>query len=154
MVWLMLGLPAASVVAGIGLLVVALRSGGADTVRDEVQRTAQAQVSELGPDARAEAMKLSALLRLEGSSLEVLPVNGEFARDEGLLLTLSHPTDAAQDRELILQPTALGWRALTDARATHDWIAVLAPIDRQWRMRARLRSGQRAVLLRPALGAD
>ncbi len=154
MVWLMVGLPAASVVAGIGLLVVALRSGGADTVRDDVQRTAQVQVSELGPDARAQTMKLSAVLRLEDSSLEVLPVNGEFARSEGLILTLSHPTDATQDRELILQPTELGWHAGTDARASHDWIAELVPIDRQWRMRGRLKAGQRAARMGAALRAD
>ena len=53
MVWLMLGLPLASVVAGVGLLVAAVRSGGADEVTDVVQGTAQIQVSTLGPDARA-----------------------------------------------------------------------------------------------------
>lgn len=154
MVWLMIGLPAASVVAGIALVVAAIRTGGADTVTDEVQRTAQIQVSELGPDERAQAMKLSAVLRLEPAALAVLPVNGEFVRNEPLTLVLSHPTDAARDRRVVLQPTELGWRAIGDFRAGHDWIVQLAPADGQWRIHGRLHSGQQAAYLGPSLVAD
>lgn len=153
MVWLMIGLPAASVIAGIALLVVAVRSGGADTVIDNVRRTAQMQVTELGPDARAQSMNLSAVLRL-GAAIDVLPVNGQFARNQPLILTLSHPTDATQDRQLLLQPTELGWRIASDVRASHDWIAQLEPADRQWRVRGRLKAGQRAVHLGPTLVGD
>ena len=38
MVWLVFGLPLASIVAGVTLVVIAVRSGGADTVSDQVQR--------------------------------------------------------------------------------------------------------------------
>ena len=93
MVWLMIGLPAASVVAGLMLVATAVRSGGADEVTDAVRRTAQIQVSELGPDAQAEAMKLSAVLSIDKAATRILPVSGEFVRSEALLLTLSHPTD-------------------------------------------------------------
>lgn len=151
MVWLMVGLPAASVFAGIALVVTAVRSGGADTVNDDVQRTAQIQVTELGPDARAESMKLSAVLRLEAAAIDVLPVTGEFGRNRALTLVLSHPTDATQDRHLVLQPTELGWRIVGDVRANHDWIAQLAPADGRWRVRGRLKAGQRAAHLGPAL---
>ncbi|MFA6986249.1 MAG: FixH family protein [Arenimonas sp.] len=154
MVWLMVGLPAVSVIAGIGLVVAAVRSGGADQVSDKVQRTAQIQVTELGPDARAQAMKLSAVLRLEANAVDVLPVNGEFARDQALVLRLSHPTDAALDRKLTLQPTTLGWRAAGDLRASHDWIAQLAPGDGHWRVHGRIEAGQRASYLGPALVGD
>ncbi len=154
MVWLVVGLPAASVVAGIMLVMTAVGSGGADTVIDDVQRSAQVQVTELGPDARARSMKLSAVLRLDESAIEVLPVNGEFAGDRGLILSLSHPIDATQDRRLSLQPTGLGWRVMGDARADHDWIAQLEPADRRWRLRGRLKAGQRAAYLGPALVAD
>lgn len=151
MVWLMIGLPAASVIAGIALVVTAVRSGGADTVHDEVRRTAQIQVAELGPDALAESMKLSAVLRLEAAAIDVLPVTGEFGRDRPLTLILSHPTDASQDRQLILRPSALGWRITGDLGTSHDWIAQLAPADGRWRVRGRLKAGQRAAHLGPAL---
>lgn len=154
MVWLMLGLPAASVVAGIALLVAAVRSGGADEVSDKVQRTAQVQVTELGPDARAQAMQLSVVLRVEDSAVEILPVNGAFARDHTLELTLSHPTDATRDRHMILRPSGSGWRIATDVRAGHDWITQLAPADGQWRLRGRIKTGQRAAYLRPAISGD
>ena len=154
MVWLMLGLPAASVVAGVGLVVAAVRSGGADEVSDKVQHTAQVQVAELGLDARAQAMQLSALLRLEDAAVEVLPVNGAFARDQALELTLSHPTDATRDRRMILRPSDSGWRLATDIRAGHDWIAQLASADGKWRIRGRIKAGQRATYLRPALSGD
>ncbi len=147
----MVGLPAASVVAGLLLVATAVRSGGADEVVDDVQRTAQIQVAELGPDARAETMKLSAVLSLDKATTQVLPVNGDFVRNESLLLTLSHPTDATRDRQLTLEPTELGWRAVDAIGADHDWIVQLAPADGRWRLRGRLEAGQRAAHLGPAL---
>lgn len=154
MVWLMIGLPAASVVAGLLLVATAVRSGGADEVTDDVRRTAQIQVAELGPDAQAHEMKLSAVLSLDKAATQVLPVNGDFVRNEELLLMLSHPTDAAQDRQLTLKPTELGWRAEVLPSSRHDWIVQLAPADGRWRLRGRLKSGQRAAHLGPALVGD
>ena len=154
MVWLVIGLPAASVVAGLMLVATAVRSGGADEVTDEVRRTAQMQVSELGADAQAKAMKLSAVLSMDGTAIRILPVSGEFVRSEVLLLTLSHPTDSAQDRRLTLEPTEFGWSAPVEIGAAHDWIAQLAPLDGRWRLRGRLEAGQRAAHLGPALVGD
>jgi len=151
MVWLMIGLPAASVVAGLLLVATAVRSGGADEVTDDVRRTAQIQVSELGPDALAESMKLSAVLSLDKGTTQVLPVNGEFVRNEALLLTLSHPTDSTQDRQMTLEPSELGWRAAAETGTGNDWIVQLAPVDGRWRLRGRLEAGQRAAHLGPAL---
>jgi len=54
MVWLVFAIPAASVVAAFALLAAAARSSGTDDlVADKVQRTAQLQVADLGPDANA-----------------------------------------------------------------------------------------------------
>lgn len=46
--WLVIGLPVLSIVAGVGLVVVAARSGGADVVSDPVQRVSQIQTADLG----------------------------------------------------------------------------------------------------------
>ena len=151
MMWLVIGLPIAAVVGGVALIVISLRSGSVDAVIDPVQRTAQIQVSELGPDQRAGALKLSAVLRVGNGMVELLPVSGDFARDQPLTLVLSHPSRAAQDRTLSLAPSELGWRAAVELPADHDRLLLLTPVDGSWRLRGRLPVGQQAAHLAPAL---
>lgn len=151
MVWLVVALPLASVVAGVALLVIAARSGSTDVVADRVQRTAQIQVADLGPDGRARQLHLTAILRTETNVVEVLPVTGEFRRDAPLRLALHHPARAGADRTLVLQPTELGWRAAASIDGRHDWNARLAPEDGTWRLQGRLPKGQRAAHLASAL---
>lgn len=154
MLWLTIALPAAAVVAGISLVVVAVRSGGDDMVIDPVQRTAQIQVSELGPDERASALKLSAVVRVDKDALEVLPVSGDFARNEPMTLLLSHPSQAAQDRRMVLAPSELGWRAAAVLDAGHDWLLQVAPQDGHWRLQGRLKAQEFAARVGPALRSD
>lgn len=157
--WLVIGLPIASVVAGVGLVVIALRSGSTDAVIDTVQRTAQIQVTELGPDERARSLKLAAVLRVDKKALELLPVDGGFGegtvgRDQTLTLTLSHPSESVQDRTLQLQPSELGWRAPIDLPLDHDWLLQLTPTDGAWRLRGRLHAGELAAYMRPSLAGE
>ena len=154
MVWLVVALPLASVVAGIALLVIAAGSGSTDAVADPVQRTAQIQVADLGPDARARQLRLTAILRTEANLVEVLPVTGAFQRDAPLRLALHHPARADADRTLLLQPTDSGWRAAATVDGSHDWIARLAPVGGAWRLQGRLPMGQRAVHLASALAGE
>ena len=151
MVWLVVALPLASVVAGIALLVIAARSGGTDAVADPVQRTAQIQVTDLGPDARARQLQLTAILRTDANLVEVLPVTGAFQRDAPLRLALHHPARADADRELLLQPTEQGWRAAATLDGSHDWNARVAPVGGAWRLQGRLPIGQRAAHLQSSL---
>ncbi|MFC3813354.1 FixH family protein [Lysobacter sp. GCM10012299] len=157
--WLVIGLPILSIVAGVGLAVIAVRSGSTDAVIDPVQRTAQIQVTELGPDARASQLKLAAVLRVDKDMVELLPVGGGFGegevrRDEPLTLVLSHPSQAALDRSVTLMPSEMGWRANVEPAADHDWLLQLTPPDRSWRLQGRLPAGQRAAHLAPALSDD
>ena len=99
MVWLVVALPLASVVAGIALLVIAARSGSNDAVADPVQRTAQIQVADLGSDALARQLRLTAILRTDANLVEVLPVTGEFQRDAPLRLARPGARQAATAQE-------------------------------------------------------
>ena len=83
MMWLVIGLPLLSVVAGVLLLTLAVRDSS-DSVGDLVQRTAQIQVSDLSPDARARDLRLSAIVRIDEGYVEVLPVTGDFDRTRPL----------------------------------------------------------------------
>lgn len=152
MVWLVAGIPAASIVAGIGLVIVAVRQPN-DAITDKVRRTAQIQVADLDADARAQQAGLRALLRAQDGVIEVLPVGGTFDRARPLELLLRHPARAAQDRRLELAPSTHGWRLAGDIDLSHDWNVELAPADARWRLQGRMPKDQRAVLLVPALGA-
>jgi hypothetical protein len=154
MVWLVAAIPAASVVAGIALVVVAIRAGGSDPVADKVRRTAQVQMADLGPDAAARRLRLSAVVRSGGQTVEVLPVDGAFERDMPLTLALLHPADAGLDRSLVLAPAGTGWRIKESLDLSHDWNLRLGPADGRWRLQGRWPAGQQAAYLRPAFGDE
>ena len=153
MVWLIAALPLASVVAAVLLLIAAIRSGGDDAVADPVQRTAQIQVSDLGPDTLARQRQLSAVLRVDAGLVQVFPVSGDFDQGSALVLSLRHPARADADRLLQLEPIATGWQANLALDMGHDWKIQLAPIDGAWRIQGRLPKGQHATRLAPALAA-
>ncbi len=154
MVWLMVGLPLASVITGLMLVATAIRSGGADEVDDQVQHRAQAQTSELAPDERAGSMDLAALLQVQAGRVELLPVSGALPRNRSLRLSLRHPTDSSQDQSLELQPNANGWGASIELSRAHDWLLRLAPADGEWRLVGRLTARTGAARLGPALPAN
>ncbi len=149
--WLVIGLPLASVVAGVGLVVIAARSGGADVVRDEVRRVSQIQTADLGPDERARSLALSAVLSIDDGVVRVIPATGEFDRDAPLQLVLQHPSRGVEDIELQLPPGEAGWQAPQAVDHGHDWLVQLTPADRGWRLQGRLPRHQHAVRLAPSL---
>lgn len=154
-VWLMVALVAAAVAGGVVMVRVAGGDGSVDAVPDNVQRTGQAQQADLGPDERAAARKLSAILRIDakGGFVEVVPVGGDFDRAAPLRLRLHHPLRASGDDVLELAPGGAGWRADAQPAGDHDWNLQLEPVDdaSAWRLRGRLPRGQLAAHLHPAL---
>jgi len=158
MVWLVFLIPALSVVASIALLVAASRSSGNnDVVVDNVQRTGQIQVADIGPDARAIELKLGAVLQSEDGMLRVFPAGGKFLRSQPLYLQLLHPNRQDGDVALILQADDLGWHVEHITDPGNDWNVQLsdaaATTNDSWRLRGRLSRGQRATHLGPALDA-
>lgn len=148
--WLVIGLPLASMVFGIGLVVIASRESD-DAIVDPIRRTAQIQVADLGPDALAQRRRLSAVLRVDGDAVEVIPVEGDFDRAAPLRLSLLHPTHSDSDRALTLARTDVGWRAEEAIDRGSDWNLRIEPLDRSWRIGGRLRKGEQAARLAPAL---
>src|SRR5690606_22567214 len=117
-----------------------------DSVGDVVTRTAQIQVADLSPDARARDLGLSAILRVdEDGFIEVLPVTGDFERQKPLRIVLRHPTLAASDLELQAEPGDNGWRATVELGLDHDWKLEVMPEGMPWRLQGRLPAGQRAA---------
>jgi uncharacterized protein len=155
MVWLVAAIPIAAVIATVALLVTASRSSGNnDPVADDVRRTAQVQVADLDPDARAQRLKLSAIVRIGKDLVEVLPVKGDFDRNAPLTLSLHHPSRAELDRTLELAPVPTGWRSDAKLDLSHDWNVQLVPAGRAWRLQGRWTARQQATYLHPALRSD
>ena len=154
-VWLVIALPAAVVIASIVMLVIASK-GNNDQVIDTVSRRAQIQTADLAPDEIARREQLSFIVRLdlEGGFVEALPVTGTVERKAPLRLTLAHPTRADADQVLELRPTETGWRADAAIDGGNDWNLRLEPLDAQWRLKGRLPKGQLATNLRPSLQED
>ena len=152
MMWVVLGIPLASIVAGVGLVVVAVRSGSVDAVTDKVDRVSQIQTTDLGPDETAARRKLSAIVQVRADHVELVPVTGDLAGTSPLVLTLAHPTVAAQDVTLSLARGTTGWRAAGEIDTTHDWNVQLGPEDGSWRIRGRLQKNMQAVRLASSHG--
>ena len=160
MVWLVALIPLAAIAATLWMVFAASTApGNDDAVADPVRRTAQVQVADLGPDARADALHLSAVIRRSAARgqpqmVEVLPVDGDFGALPVLSLALRHPSRADDDRVLLLRRTGTGWRAQADFDVEHDWILQLMTADGGWRLQGRWPARQQATYLRPALQAE
>ena len=150
--WLVVGLPLLSIVAGVGLVVIASSAGGSDAVSDPVRRVSQIQTTDLAPDQAALKLGLSAVLRVEDGIVEVLPATGQFRQDAPLRLTLEHPTRRAEDLALELPAQGQGWRIEQAVDPDHDWVVQLRPADGGWRLQGRLPRQQHAARLAPTLG--
>lgn len=149
--WLVIGLPLLSVVAGVSLVIIASRSGGTDVVDQDVRRVSQIQTADLGPDAQARNLGLSAVLRADEGVVEVIPATGQFALDAPLRVVLQHPSRGSEDLTLDLAPSDTGWRLQRELDHEHDWIVELTPADGSWRLHGRLPRQQFATRLAPSL---
>ena len=149
--WLVLGLPLASIIAGVTLVVIATRSGGTDVVAPDVRRISQIQIADLAPDEQARKLGLSAVLRADEGVVEVIPATGDFERDVPLRVLLRHPSQGREDLAMELAPSDTGWRLQQELDHGHDWIVELSPADGSWRLYGRLPREQFATRLAPAL---
>ena len=150
MMWLVIGLPAVTVVALVALVIMAAGPGSTDSIDTSVRRTAQMQTADLGPDQAAARLQLAALLRVDGASLELVPLHAGFDTGKPLRLAMRHPVRSELDRDFLLQPSGGTWRVPAPAlELGHDWTLQLAPEDGAWRLQGRLVKGQLSARLQP-----
>lgn len=151
MLWLVFGLPTLVVVASLVTVWISARGGANDPVADDVRRTAQIQTTELAPDEAAAKLGLSAVLSIQDDTLMLVPVTGSFPRQAPLGLRLAHPLQAGRDLRVELKPTEVGWSGPAKVDAGNDWNVTLQDGASRWRIVGRLRAGEHAVRLAPAL---
>lgn len=152
MMWLVLGIPLASVIAGIAMIAVASRAS-VDNVAEPFRRIGKAQTIELTRDRRATELGTAAVLSI-GANGRDLVVQLEGADAAVLELKLVHPIEQRHDVDLRLVAVAPGRfvgtleRPLPPAR----WDLELGDIGHTWRIVGQLEAGRDGARLVPALG--
>ena len=150
--WLMILIPAATVVAGFWTLWLAASESGVDTNPDVVRRTAQIQVTSLEPDEIASRLGLRGLVWFDGDDVlvAVTPGSGPVAPQ----LQLVHPIENSLDRHFDLLPDPRGWRADGAVAGKQAWHLRLVSADGSWRLVGRYRPGDTQVELEPSVSVQ
>ncbi len=152
MVWVLVGLPLASVVIGFSLLFAAVRNGGPmDDSPDRVTRLGHlqlsAQIAPLAETAAASAPEL--ILRHRDGVVEAVPADARIARGGDLTVKLTAQDAGAEVLTLHLTPSELGWRGPGVVEPGRSW-QIEASSDRAtWRLRGRWPAQARFARLAP-----
>lgn len=155
MVWLMMALPAAAVVAGLSTVAIAVRASGDDVIPESVRRTAQMQEADLAADRHAllRHLRASVLLTRSTGAVQIM-VTGDAVREDRLELHLIHATDGAHDAVAVVVRSGDVWLGRVDAPLDHAWALSLVAENDAWRLQGRLPVDQDRVLLEPALAGE
>jgi hypothetical protein len=151
MLWLIVGIPLATVIGGFTTLWLAEQSGQSDVVPEDVQRTAQAQVVDLAPDLEAARQHLSAHVAVDTAGDAVRADVIPSPDDDALVLKFVHGLRAADDVTLPMTRDGDYWQAKLPSLASADWRLVLEDAQGRWRLVGRLPRGAREAHLLPAV---
>ncbi len=137
--WLVWGLPAAVVIAGIATVLIAFHDPD-PLISDDYYRDGLAINQNVEADKRALLLQLSATIRQQSNRIE-LQLSGNLPFPTQLKLEFEHPTRVQQDRHWQLSHRENGWYHVDDAALTPDlqsgnWYITLTPPDEVWRLRS------------------
>ncbi|WP_339641906.1 FixH family protein [uncultured Porticoccus sp.] len=134
--WFLIALPGTVVVASLVMVYIAF-SGADSLVVDNYYRDGLAINQVLEQDRRAEELGLSAALRLDATSGELLlTIDAAHPLPEQLALLLFHPIDSKRDLELVLTQITRGhYRTdLEQQLQSRYYLRVLPEPGREWRL--------------------
>lgn len=139
LVWLMIAIPASSLVLGIALLVIAF-SNADDVVADDWYKQGRSINRNLDSEAMAQRFGLALRFELNDEETQAqLSAVTPIAWPERLQLALRHPTFAKQDQVVVLTHQGDG-SYVGDAVSyqAHEVIATITPDDKYWRLQQRV----------------
>jgi hypothetical protein len=150
MLALVIGLPAAAVVAGFATLVLAAGGDGGDA---RVRRVAQTQTADLAPDHAAARLALDAEVVLDAYGAVTLRFGPAAPADAELRLELRHGTVAGRDSgaRLVRAGDGVYVGRLERDREPGAYNVELAPESSNWRLVGRLEAQDARFRLEPAL---
>ncbi|MCZ8132427.1 MAG: FixH family protein [Steroidobacteraceae bacterium] len=134
LMWLVLGIPALTVVAGLSTIVIA-NVGGDVVVRDDFRKEGLAINRDPRRDAEAARLGVAARVGQDGPRLVAALAPGRAEPPRRLVAVLSHATRAEHDRMVTLERTAAGvYVAEVGELPRGHWYLELTPTDREWRL--------------------
>jgi len=152
MMWLVVGIPLTSVIAGTAMITVAMRAN-VDEVGEPFRRIGKTQTVDMSRDHRALQLGTSAVL-VVGADGRDLVVTLERAEAAVLELTLAHPIEQRLDVSLKLVAVAPGRfvGTLEQPLPAARWDLKLGDIGQTWRIVGQLEAGRESARLAPVLG--
>lgn len=149
MVWLVIAIPALTVVGGLTTVVIAHRRSDA-IVADEYRKEGLAINRDPTRDRAARRLGVSATVALEAGTLRVRLEPGMAPPPSQLVVLLSHATRAEQDRLVTLKAAADGaYAAALAPLPPGHWYLEVSPTDRAWRLTGEFVDTLGTVTLRP-----
>jgi hypothetical protein len=134
LVWLVIAIPALTVVAGLSTVVIA-HHGADDPVADDVRKEGLAIHQDPARDRAATALGVSATLAIGDGRVRVVLAPGSAPRPSSLIVVLSHATRAQFDQLASLSADADGsYTATLPPLRDGHWFLELTPADRAWRL--------------------
>ncbi|MES2312353.1 MAG: hypothetical protein V4566_08670 [Pseudomonadota bacterium] len=151
MVWMLIGMPLASVAIGFALLFAAVdHAGPAIDSPDQVIRLGQLQLSaKAAPPNGQRASNLELILRPSEGMIEAVPTDARIARGGVLTVTLTAQDAPAQVLTLHLKPSELGWRGAGVVGSDRSWRIEVASDRAPWRLRGHWPARARFARLAP-----
>jgi hypothetical protein len=135
--WVLIALPAASVIASLTLVSIAVQTRDS-LVRDDYYKAGRAINQELGRDRMAATLGVDAALALDQGRVNVRLGAGEQLDEPALTLSLRHPTLAERDREVLLTRIDSDLYVADLGVLPQAWWHVeLTPPHRAWRLTGR-----------------
>jgi hypothetical protein len=150
MVWMLIGLPLASVVIGFALLFAAVHPGREDM--ETVEHVTKVGKLLVAAQDRADVSPVATtglVLRRKGDMIEAVPMDGDFPRGGKLRLTLTSREPGTEGRVVQLSPSELGWRGVGSLDGGQDWLVELRPDNATWLLRGHWIAQARFVRLTP-----
>ncbi len=149
LLWLVIAIPALTVVAGLSTVLIAYR--GADApVADEVRKEGLAIHQDPTRDRAARAAGVSATLALGDGQVHVTLASGHASLPNSLVVLLSHSTRAEQDQMVSLSSSGDGrYAGSLPPLASGHWFVEITPANRAWRLTGEFVGERAALQLRP-----
>lgn len=149
--WIVFGLPAVAVLAGIATLIIAITHRDGLVVED-YYKEGLAINRVLEREARAAQLGLEAQVMVAGPNIRVRIVGvDEFP--ERLVVRFIHPTRAGEDQQIELAAMSPGWfEGSMSELARGRWYVQLEDAQATWRLRGNWMTGQQSSSITASAG--